>query len=166
MENQDRHTLNPILRALNYNYFLTSPMRHPYMLFSLTTFLCCRLLFALYCCCSLFVCCLCASWKEITLNDLCRYGCGGLIAVAPVLDICADGDLRVVHRSEGDEDRVVLSFVLCRTRLPANGDSWVVDGLCRRSLILPCLEHGSASQNMVLRRYIFSISFVPLHHEA
>ena len=35
-----------------------------------------------------------------------------------------------------------------------------------RSLILPCLEHGSASQNMVLRRYIFSISFVPLHHEA
>ena len=35
-----------------------------------------------------------------------------------------------------------------------------------RSLILPCLEHGSASQNMVHRRYIFSISFVPLHHEA
>jgi len=38
--------------------------------------------------------------------------------------------------------------------------------LFRRSLILPCLEHGSASQNMVHRRYIFSISFVPLHHEA
>ena len=36
----------------------------------------------------------------------------------------------------------------------------------RRSLILPCLEHGSASQNIVHRRYIFSISFVPLHHEA
>ena len=40
------------------------------------------------------------------------------------------------------------------------------DVVNRRSLILPCLEHGSASQNMVLRRYIFSISFVPLHHEA
>ena len=40
------------------------------------------------------------------------------------------------------------------------------DELKGRSLILPCLEHGSASQNMVHRRYIFSISFVPLHHEA
>ena len=42
----------------------------------------------------------------------------------------------------------------------------ILAGIKRRSLILPCLEHGSASQNMVHRRYILSISFVPLHHEA
>lgn len=55
-----------------------------------------------------------------------------------------------------------------RVRSDINDDVKVYDGdvLFWRSFILPCLEHGSASQNMVHRRYIFSISFVPLHHEA
>ena len=88
------------------------------------------------------------------VNEL-KNGYIALYTGAP-LTINGEGSLNMESTNGISLDNANLAIENCTLNVTGNG----------RSLILPCLEHGSASQNMVLRRYIFSISFVPLHHEA
>ena len=54
---------------------------------------------------------------DILLHDKSadRYTVGG--TPSTVLDVDGDGNLRFVHRGKTHEDRVVVTAVLCRTRL-------------------------------------------------
>ena len=83
------------------------------------------------------------------------------IIVKPEFDVIADN---VLYNKQLIQVGKTVPVVYERSIGSNNGEIHLRERW--RSLILPCLEHGSASQNMVHRRYIFSISFVPLHHEA